>query len=154
MTENGAAGARQTVPAAQLGEFRRAAVYRRRRSATCLRRERRRGLVEADLEGLQFARRDAGRHVYRASAQGSVRPRRKRDRRFRAHGAVVLDAGHALGQLTGAQAMSMAIDKARQFAAGIVSVRHGFHFGAAGRYALQAAEAGLRRVSPCAIRAL
>jgi LDH2 family malate/lactate/ureidoglycolate dehydrogenase len=58
------------------------------------------------------------------------------------HGAVVLDAGNALGHLTGLQAMSIAVDKARQFAAGIVSVRHGFHFGTAGKYALQAADAG------------
>src|SRR5581483_535866 len=57
-------------------------------------------------------------------------------------GAVVLDAGHALGQLTGQQAMAIAIEKAREFAAGIVPVRHGFHFGAAGKYAQQAAEAG------------
>ena len=69
-------------------------------------------------------------------------------------GAVVLDAGHALGQLTGVQAMAIAVDKARKFAAGIVSVRHGFHFGAAGRYAHQAAEADCIGIAMCNTRPL
>ena len=69
-------------------------------------------------------------------------------------GAVVLDAGNALGQLTGGQAMDIAIDKARQFAAGIVAVRHGFHFGAAGRYARQAADAGCVGIAMCNTRPL
>ena len=66
----------------------------------------------------------------------------------------MLDAGNALGQLTGEQAMSLAIDKARQFAAGIVAVRHGFHFGAAGRYARQAADAGCVGIAMCNTRPL
>jgi LDH2 family malate/lactate/ureidoglycolate dehydrogenase len=69
-------------------------------------------------------------------------------------GAVVLDAGNALGQLTAEQAMTLAIDKARQFAAGIVAVRHGFHFGAAGRYARQAADAGCVGIAMCNTRPL
>ena len=52
------------------------------------------------------------------------------------------------------QAMGLAIDKARQFAAGIVSVRHGFHFGTAGRYARQAAEAGCVGIAMCNTRPL
>jgi len=66
----------------------------------------------------------------------------------------VLDAGHALGHLTGRQAMSIAIDKSRAFGAGIVSVRHGFHFGAAGRYAQQAAQAGCIGIAMCNTRPL
>ena len=69
-------------------------------------------------------------------------------------GGVVLDAGNALGQLTGEQAMSLAIEKAGQFAAGIVAVRHGFHFGAAGRYARQAASAGCVGIAMCNTRPL
>ena len=68
--------------------------------------------------------------------------------------AVVLDAGHALGQLTGHQAMAIAIGKALQFAAGIVTVRHGFHFGTAGQYALQAANAGCIGIAMCNTRPL
>ena len=52
---------------------------------------------------------------------------------------VVLDAQHALGHLTGDQAIKIAVERARRFGAGLVAVRHGFHFGTARRFALQAA---------------
>lgn len=54
----------------------------------------------------------------------------------------VLDARHALGSLTSDQAMALAVDKAARYGLGAVAVRHGFHFGAAGRYVLQAVDAG------------
>jgi LDH2 family malate/lactate/ureidoglycolate dehydrogenase len=69
-------------------------------------------------------------------------------------GAVVLDAGHGLGQITSRQAMAIAIDKARTFAAGTVAVRHGFHFGVAGTYALQAASADCIGIAMCNTRPL
>ncbi len=71
------------------------------------------GLVEADLEGLpshgvmladMYIERLRQGSVSRATAATIVSDRQ---------GAVVLDAGHALGQLTGTQAMALAIDKAR-----------------------------------------
>jgi LDH2 family malate/lactate/ureidoglycolate dehydrogenase len=112
------------------------------------------GLVDADLEGLashgvmladMYIERLQGNSVSKETAAAIVSERQS---------AVVLDAGHALGQLTGEQAMSLAIDKARQFAAGIVAVRHGFHFGAAGRYARQAANAGCVGIAMCNTRPL
>lgn len=54
----------------------------------------------------------------------------------------VLDAQHALGQLTADQAMALCIEKAHQFGIGAVAVRHAFHFGGAFRYVEQAAAAG------------
>src|SRR5262245_9792091 len=53
---------------------------------------------------------------------------------------VILDAQNALGHLTGDQAIKIAIERARRFGAGLVAVRHGFHFGTARRFALKAAE--------------
>jgi LDH2 family malate/lactate/ureidoglycolate dehydrogenase len=112
------------------------------------------GLVDADLQGLHshgvmlvdmYIER-----LRKGSVSASVAAAVVSER----HGAVVLDAGHALGQLTGMQAMSIAIEKARQFAAGIVSVRHGFHFGTAGKYALQGAEAGCIGIAMCNTRPL
>ncbi len=59
------------------------------------------------------------------------------------HGAVtVLDAHHALGQLTGEEAMRLAVARAREYGVGVTVVRHAFHFGGAYRYALAAARAG------------
>ncbi len=68
--------------------------------------------------------------------------------------AVVLDAGHALGQLTAEQAIGIAIDRARRYGAGIVAVRHGFHFGTARRYAIQAAKADCIGIVMCNTRPL
>lgn len=61
----------------------------------------------------------------------------------------VLDAGHMLGHLAADQAMAMAVEKAARFGIGAVSVRHGFHFGVAGRYAAQAARANCIGIAMC-----
>jgi LDH2 family malate/lactate/ureidoglycolate dehydrogenase len=112
------------------------------------------GLVEADLEGLSsHGVMLADMYIERLQA-GSVSKQTAAAIVSERQGAVVLDAANALGQLTGNQAMNLAIDKARQFAAGIVSVRHGFHFGTAGRYARQAAEAGCVGIAMCNTRPL
>ncbi|GAA1649477.1 Ldh family oxidoreductase [Georgenia ruanii] len=54
----------------------------------------------------------------------------------------VLDGRHALGQLTGHQAMGLALDKAHRYGLGAVAVRHAFHFGRAANYTEMAAERG------------
>jgi len=113
-----------------------------------------RGLVEADLEGLPSHGVMLVDMYIERLQKGSVSRNESASVVSERQGAAVLDAGHALGQLTGIQAMTLAVDKARQFAAGIVSVRHGFHFGTAGRYALQAAEAGCIGITMCNTRPL
>ncbi|MGA7788657.1 MAG: Ldh family oxidoreductase [Xanthobacteraceae bacterium] len=111
-------------------------------------------LVDADLEGLpSHGVMLTDLYIERLKA-GSVSHKTEGLIVSERQGAVVLDAGHALGQLTGSQAMAIAVDKARQFATGVVSVRHGFHFGAAGRYAVQATEAGCIGVAMCNTRPL
>jgi LDH2 family malate/lactate/ureidoglycolate dehydrogenase len=112
------------------------------------------GLVDADLEGLaSHGVMLADMYIDRLQS-GSVSKETAATIVSERQGAVVLDAGSALGQLTAEQAMTFAIDKARQFAAGIVAVRHGFHFGAAGRYARQAADAGCVGIAMCNTRPL
>ncbi len=112
------------------------------------------GLVEADLEGLSSHGVMLVDMYIERLQKGSVSRRESASVVSERKGAVVLDAGNALGQLTGTQAMTMAIDKAKQFATGIVSVRHGFHFGTAGRYARQAADAGCIGIAMCNTRPL
>lgn len=68
--------------------------------------------------------------------------------------AVVLDARHALGHVTGDQAMRLAVERARKFGVGITAVRHGFHFGTARRFALQAAAADCVGIAMCNTRPL
>jgi len=112
------------------------------------------GLVEADLEGAashgvmlmdMYLERIRSGPVSTNTAARVISDRGS---------AVVLDAGHALGQLTGEQAMGLAVERAKQFGAGVVSVRHGFHFGTARRYAQAAAEAGCIGVVMCNTRPL
>jgi LDH2 family malate/lactate/ureidoglycolate dehydrogenase len=71
------------------------------------------------------------------------------------HGAVtVLDARRALGQLTSDQAMRLAVERSREYGAGVTVVRDAFHFGGAYRYALAAAHAGCIGVAAANTRPL
>ncbi len=66
----------------------------------------------------------------------------------------VLDAHHALGQLTGDQAMDLAVSKAKAHGLGAVAVRRAFHFGGAFRYVQAAARAGCVGVAAANTRPL
>ncbi len=112
------------------------------------------GLVEADLEG-------ASSHgvmlvdmylerIRRGSVSTDTSARIVSDR----DAALVLDGGHALGQLTGEQAIALAVERAKRFGAGVVAIRHAFHFGTARRYAQAAAEAGCIGIAMCNTRPL
>lgn len=55
----------------------------------------------------------------------------------------VMDAGRAMGQLAGLQAMRLAIQKAKQNGIGMVAMRNSNHYGIAGYYTGMAVEADL-----------
>lgn len=111
-------------------------------------------LVDADLRGVashgallvpMYVERIQRGSVSRAESAEVVRD----------FGAVAtLDAHHGLGQLSGDQAMQMAIEKACVFGIGAVAVRHAFHFGAAFRYVNTAAGAGCIGVAAANTRPL
>lgn len=67
---------------------------------------------------------------------------------------IVLNAHHALGHLTGDQSIKIAVERARRFGIGLVAVRHGFHFGTARRFALQAARDDCIGIVMCNTRPL
>jgi LDH2 family malate/lactate/ureidoglycolate dehydrogenase len=97
-------------------------------------------LVMADLEGI-------GSHgvmllpmYVDRLLQGSVAKHRHGEIVSDRGTAIVIDAGHALGQLTARQAVGLAVSRAKEIGAGIVGVRNAFHFGTAGRYARLIAE--------------
>ena len=54
-----------------------------------------------------------------------------------------IEGNDAMGQILSANAMNMAIEKAKQFGIGIVAVRNSNHYGIAGYYTRMAAEQGL-----------
>lgn len=66
----------------------------------------------------------------------------------------VLDARHALGQLTGDQAMGLAVEKAKTQGVGAVVVRRAFHFGGAFRYVQAATREGCIGVAAANTRPL
>lgn len=95
-------------------------------------------LVQADLEGLpSHGVLLVDLYLDRLRA-GSVNGRDTSHIISDRGGCVVLDAAHGLGQVTGDTSMDIAISRAKTHGAGLVAVRHGFHFGAARRYALAA----------------
>ncbi len=55
----------------------------------------------------------------------------------------VIDAKNCFGMVSGMVAMELACEKARQCGVGLVTVKNGCHFGAAGYYANMAAAAGM-----------
>ncbi len=59
----------------------------------------------------------------------------------------VIDAKDGMGQLAGVKAMNLAIEKAKQYGVGMVSVRNSNHYGIAGYYSKLAADAGMMGIS-------
>lgn len=112
------------------------------------------GLVQADLDGLpSHGVMLVEMYIARLRA-GSVSTGESAAVVSQHECAVVLDAGHAFGHLTGEQAMEMAAARAHQFGAGVVAVRHGFHFGTGRRYAIKATESGCIGIVMCNTRPL
>jgi LDH2 family malate/lactate/ureidoglycolate dehydrogenase len=82
--------------------------------------------------------------VYAERLRTGVLNTRPRPRVVRRDGAVALvDGDHGPGQVAALVATDLSIELAREFGVGIVSVRRSGHYGAAGYYAIRAAEAGL-----------
>lgn len=74
---------------------------------------------------------------------GGVDPRALTEAVVDAPAMAVLDGHDGLGILVAHRAATVAIDKARTSGVAVVAVRQSNHFGAAGHYALQCAEAGV-----------
>jgi ureidoglycolate dehydrogenase (NAD+) len=82
--------------------------------------------------------------VYAERLRTGVLNTRPRPQVVRRDGAVALvDGDHGPGQVGALVATDLSIELAREFGVGIVSVRRSGHYGAAGYYAIRAAEAGL-----------
>ena len=147
------AGARRQIAASDLGDFV-ARLFTAAGVPDDAARVVANGLVDADLEGLHSHGVMLVDLYIERIRQGSVSRNKNASVISDRQGAVVLDAGNALGQLTGRQAMDMAIGKVKEFTTGIVAVRHGFHFGTAGKYAQQAAAVDCIGIAMCNTRPL
>lgn len=88
-------------------------------------------------------------HYLKVLAGGRVNPRPKMKIHARAQATAWLDADHGLGHLAGYTAMAEAVRLAEGCGIGAVAVGNSSHFGAAGAYALAAAEAGCIGLAVC-----
>ncbi|MGQ4879954.1 Ldh family oxidoreductase [Billgrantia sp. LNSP4103-1] len=88
-------------------------------------------------------------HYIRALQGGRITgaPEMRFERRLPATG--YLDADNGFGHLAGYTAMTHAVEMAQEVGVGAVAVGHSSHFGAAGCYALAAAERGLVGLAFC-----
>ncbi|HZP70672.1 MAG TPA: Ldh family oxidoreductase [Pseudolabrys sp.] len=111
-------------------------------------------LVEADLEGQSSHGVMLVELYLDRIRKGSVSLRQAGEIVSDKGATVVLDAHHALGHLTGDQAIDIAVERARRYGVGLVAVRHGFHFGTARRFALKAADADCIGIVMCNTRPL
>lgn len=82
-------------------------------------------------------------HYLRAMEGGRLNPRPNPRFVIEMGATALLDADHAQGAVGGYMAMDRAVELARKNGIGAVGVRNGSHFGAAGGYALAAAEQGM-----------
>ena len=111
-------------------------------------------LVSADLEGIASHGVMLVPLYVERLIKGSVSKRRLGEVVSDNAGAVVIDAGNALGQLTARQAVKLAVEHAREHALAAVAVRNAFHFGTAGRYARLMAADGCVGIVMCNTRPL
>jgi LDH2 family malate/lactate/ureidoglycolate dehydrogenase len=99
-------------------------------------------LVDADLRGVHS---HGTRHVVRyvrSLLSGEWNPRPTFQVEREKGGVVLIDGDSGAGHLIGRHAMTMAIEKAREFGIGSVSVRNSTHCGAMAFYTQMAADAG------------
>ena len=111
-------------------------------------------LVDADIEGVpSHGTLQAGVYIHRLM-QGSISMAERAEIVVDTQSIAVLDAHHMFGHIAADQAIALAVAKAKTFGSGVVAVRHGFHFGVAGRYARAAAEAGCIGIAMSNVRPL
>lgn len=100
-------------------------------------------MVEADLRGIHS---HGSRAIARYLADidhGGIDPRATILTEVDTPAVAVLNGGAGLGHVAATRGMQLAIRKAKDVGTGTVAVRHSQHFGAAGVYAMLAAEAGM-----------
>lgn len=100
-------------------------------------------LMQADLFGIESHGAQRMMYYHRNIAMGSVDVHAKPEILRETPVSALMDAHFAMGQLSGVQAMELAIEKAGRTGVGIVCVRNSSHYGIAGYYPLMAARQGL-----------
>lgn len=101
-------------------------------------------LMESDRRGIESHGVNRFKPIYidRINA-GIQKPVTKIDIVRETKTTAVLDANDGMGMVASHKAMSMAIEKAKEYGMGMVTVRNSTHYGIAGYYATMASDAGM-----------
>jgi LDH2 family malate/lactate/ureidoglycolate dehydrogenase len=104
-------------------------------------------LIAADLRGIESHGVGRLKYYYDRIQRGQHQVKTEMKVVKETETTALIDGQHGMGHVVAHRAMQMAIDKAREYGVGAVSVRNGTHFGIAGYYALMAAEEGMMGVT-------
>lgn len=101
-------------------------------------------LMESDRRGIESHGVNRFRPIYIDRINKGIQyPKTKIDVLRETKTTAVLDANDGMGMVVSHKAMSMAIEKAKEYGMGMVTVRNSTHYGIAGYYATMATNAGL-----------
>ena len=104
-------------------------------------------LMQADLFGIESHGAQRMMYYHQNIKSGSVDVRARAEVLRETPVSALMDGHFAMGHLTAAKAMRMAIEKAKTAGIGMVAVRNSSHYGIAGYYPLMAEREGLAAFS-------
>ena len=100
-------------------------------------------LIESDLRGIESHGVGRLKYYYDRIQMGLHRATTEMEIVKETETTAVIDGHHGMGHVIAYRAMRLAMDKARRYGLGAVSVRNGTHYGIAGYYPLMAAQEGM-----------
>jgi L-2-hydroxycarboxylate dehydrogenase (NAD+) len=100
-------------------------------------------LIASDLRGIESHGVGRLKYYYDRIKRGQHRTHTEIEVVKETETTALLDGHHGMGHVVAYRAMRMAMDKARRYGTGAVTVRNGTHFGIAGYYSLMAAREGM-----------
>jgi LDH2 family malate/lactate/ureidoglycolate dehydrogenase len=100
-------------------------------------------LITSDLRGIESHGVGRLKYYYDRITAGQHRTETEIEIVKETETTALIDGHHGMGHVIAYRAMRMAMDKARQYGTGAVTVRNGTHFGIAGYYPLMAAKEGM-----------
>jgi LDH2 family malate/lactate/ureidoglycolate dehydrogenase len=100
-------------------------------------------LITSDVRGIESHGVGRLKYYYDRIAAGVQFTQTKMEVVKETETTALIDGNHGMGHVIAHRAMRMAMDKAKKYGTGAVTVRNGTHFGIAGYYPLMAAEEGM-----------
>jgi len=100
-------------------------------------------LIAADLRGIESHGVGRLKYYYDRIQRGQHRVKTDMEIVKETETTALIDGRHGMGHVIAYRAMQMAIDKAKEYGLGAVSVRNSTHFGIAGYYPLMAVKEGM-----------